>query len=506
MSANRSSPPASPTPALPPAPSLPVSLHPIVRLDAHALSDAIRCKEVSCVETMRAYLAHIDRVNGGINAIVARRPHDVLLAEAASKDAALARGEWQGWLHGMPQAPKDLAMTRDIVTTMGSPIFRDFRPAEDTLAVARMREAGAIFIGKTNTPEFGLGSHTFNPVYGATRNPYDPTKTAGGSSGGAAAALATRMLPVADGSDFGGSLRNPAAFCNVYGFRPSQGRVPHQPAPDVFVAQLGTEGPMGRSVADIARLLSIQAGHDPRDPLSFGERAAGFADVLDTGWRGTRFAWIGDWNGYLASEPGVLALCEQGLDTLRAIGGEIDVALPDFAPERIWRIWLAHRHWLAGGNLLAHYRDPERRAQLKPEAIFEVEGLFALTAADIHAASVERSAWYQALLAMFAQYDYLLAPTAQVFPFEIGARWPAVIAGREMDTYHRWMETVTPWTLAGCPVISVPVGFNAAGLPMGMQLIGRPRDDVGVLRVAHAYQRERDWVSERLPACLSSYA
>ncbi|WP_418230198.1 amidase [Burkholderia mayonis] len=469
-------------------------------MPAHALAAAIRRKDVSCVETMRAYLAHIERVNGDVNAIVALREPGALLAEAALKDAALARGEYAGWLHGIPQAPKDLAMTKDIVTTLGSPIFRAMRPSADALVVERMRAAGAVFVGKTNTPEFGLGSHTFNEVYGATRNPYDLSKSAGGSSGGAAAALAARMLPVADGSDFGGSLRNPAAFCNVYGFRPSQGRVPRWPSVDVFVQQLGTEGPMGRTVVDVALLLAIQAGYDRRDPLSLAEDPQRFAQSLDADLRGKRIAWVGDWNGYLAMEPGVLALCEASFDALRAIGCDVDAALPSFSPERIWQTWLVHRHLLSGGNLLMHYRDPSRRALLKPEATYEVEGLFKLGASDVYDASAARSAWYQALTAFFERYDYIAAPTAQVFPFDVGLRWPQAIAGRTMDTYHRWMETVVPWTLAGCPAISVPVGFNEAGLPMGMQLIGRPRDDFAVLQLARAYEKEQDWVNARRPA------
>lgn len=482
----------------PRSPSMPFD--PIVDMPAHTLAEAIRRKDVSCVETMRAYLAHIERVNADVNAIVALREPDALLAEAAQKDAALARGEYAGWLHGMPQAPKDLAMTKGIVTTLGSPIFRTMTPSVDAIVVERMRAAGAVFIGKTNTPEFGLGSHTFNEVYGVTRNPYDLSKSAGGSSGGAAAALAARMLPVADGSDFGGSLRNPAAFCNVYGFRPSQGRVPRWPSVDVFVQQLGTEGPMGRTVADVAQLLAIQAGYDRRDPLSLAEDPRRFTQSLDADMRGKRIAWVGDWNGYLAMEAGVLELCESSLDTLRAIGCDIDAALPAFPAERIWRSWLAHRHLLSGGNLLMHYRQPSRRALLKPEAIYEAQGLFALGAADVYEASAARSAWYQALIAFFERFDYIAAPSAQVFAFDVELRWPQAIAGRAMDTYHRWMETVVPWTLAGCPVISVPVGFNAAGLPMGMQLIGRPRDDFAVLQLARAYEKERDWVSARPPA------
>lgn len=483
--------------------STPASLDPIVRMPAHELAAAIKRKDVSCVETMRAYLDHIERVNGRVNAIVALRERGTLLDEAAGKDDALARGAYEGWLHGIPQAPKDLALTKGIVTTMGSPIFRTMMPSTDSLSIARMRAAGAVFIGKTNTPEFGLGSHTFNEVYGATCNPYDLSKSAGGSSGGTAAALAARMLPVADGSDFGGSLRNPAAFCNVYGFRPSQGRVPRWPSLDVFIAQLGTEGPMGRTVTDVAQLLAIQAGYDPHEPLSLGDDPARFAQALDADLRGKRIAWVGDWNGYLATEPGVLALCEASFDALRAIGCDVDAALPEFKPERIWQIWLAHRHLLSGGGLLMHYREPSRRALLKPEAIYEIEGMLELSAADVYQASTERSAWYQALMTFFDRYDYIVAPTAQVFPFDVTARWPQAIAGRAMDTYHRWMETVVPWTLAGCPVMNVPVGFNAEGLPMGMQVIGRPRDDFGVLQLARAYEKERDWVGSHLPAVLN---
>ncbi|WP_179402063.1 amidase [Burkholderia guangdongensis] len=482
-----------------------VPIDPIVRLSAGELASAIRRKEVSCVDTMSAYLDHIARVNGAVNAIVALRERDALLAEAAERDAELARGEYRGWLHGIPQAPKDLAMTKGLRTTFGSPIFRDNVPDVDSLVVARMRAAGAIFVGKTNSPEFGLGSHTFNEVYGVTRNPYDLTKTAGGSSGGSAAALAARLLPVADGSDFGGSLRNPAAFCNVYGMRPSQGRVPRWPSADVFVQQFGIEGPMGRTVSDVAQLLAIQAGFDARDPLGLDDDPAVFAQPLDVDLRGKRVAWVGDWNGYLATEPGVLSLIESsGLATLREIGCDVDAALPAFAPERIWQIWLAHRHLAAGGGLLAHYRDPARRALLKPEAIYEVEGLLAMSGPDVFDGSVERSAWYHALSSFFERYDFIVAPTAQVFPFDADARWPKEIAGRAMDTYHRWMETVVPWTLAGCPVVNVPVGFNDAGLPMGMQLIGRPRADLAVLQLAHGYEKARDWVGTRLPGWVAA--
>lgn len=477
-------------------------MNPLIAMAADDLARTIHTRDASCREVMLAYLDHIERFNPPVNAIVALRERDVLLAEADAKDAALARGHCDGWLHGIPQAPKDLAQVSGMITTLGSPIFRDNVPDADAIAIARMRAAGAIFIGRTNTPEFGLGSHTFNEVYGATRNPYDLNRTAGGSSGGAAAALAMRLLPVADGSDFGGSLRNPAAFCNVYGMRPSLGRVPAGPAPERFIQQLGCEGPMGRTVKDVALLLAIQAGYDARAPLSLAEDPAVFTHALDADMKGRRIGWLGDWRGYLPVEAGIAALCERALDAMRTIGCDVEELAPPFAPERLWQTWLVHRHLLVGGNLHALYQDEARRALLKPEAVWEVEGMLALSAADVYAASVERSRWYDALLGVFERFDYIAVPTAQVFPFEVGSRWPKTIAGVPMDTYHRWMETVCPWTLSGCPVINVPVGFNEAGLPMGMQLIGRPRGDLSVLQLARAYERECDWVNATLPPAL----
>lgn len=488
---------------MPPAtPAAPASLNPIVAMPAHALSDAIRRRELSCVEVMRAYLAHIDRVNPKINAIVARRDSDALLRDAAERDAQLDAGQWLGWMHGMPQAPKDLTAVRDMVTSMGSLVYKDLVTPHDSIIVERMRASGAIFIGRSNVPEFGLGSHTYNRVYGTTGNPYDPTKTAGGSSGGAAAALAARMLPVADGSDFGGSLRNPAAFCNVYGMRPSAGRVPFGPAPEVFLKQLSYEGPMGRTPRDVALLMSVMAGHDKRSPLSLRDDPAQFAAPLDADLRGKRIGWLGDWNGYLAMEPGILDLCSQALAALGAVGCDVvDYQVP-FAGDRLWRIWLAHRHLMVGGQFHALVENPETRKLVKPALIWEVEGLEGMTARQVYQATEERSAWYQTVLRMFDEVDFLAVPSAQVFPFDATLDWPKQIAGRPMDTYHRWMETVTPWTLAGCPVISVPVGFNAQGLPMGMQLVGPPQADRDVLCLAHAYEQASDWVHARQPEAL----
>ncbi|WP_342066066.1 amidase [Achromobacter kerstersii] len=492
---------------MPPAtPADSTRLNPIVAMPAHALSDAIRRRELSCVEVMGAYLAHIDHVNPKLNAIVARRDADALLREAAERDAQLDAGQWLGWMHGMPQAPKDLTAVRGMVTSMGSPVYQDQVTPHDSIMIERVRASGAIFIGRTNVPEFGLGSHTYNAVYGATGNPYDPTKTAGGSSGGAAAALAARLLPVADGSDFGGSLRNPAAFCNVYGMRPSAGRVPFGPSTDVFLKQLSYEGPMGRTPRDVALLLSVMAGHDKRSPLSLRDDPAQFAAPLDADMHGKRIGWLGDWDGYLPMEPGILDLCTQALGVLGSAGCKVaDYQVP-FAGDRLWRMWLAHRHLMVGGQLHALVENPETRKLVKPAVIWEVEGLDGMTARQVYQATEERSAWYQTVLRMFEDVDYLAVPSAQVFPFDVTLDWPKHIAGRPMDTYHRWMETVTPWTLAGCPVISVPVGFNAQGLPMGMQLIGPPQADVDVLRLAHAYEQASapaaDWVNTRLPDAL----
>nr|MBP6816503.1 amidase [Burkholderiaceae bacterium] len=269
----------------------------ITSLGALDLCTAIHTRQVSCTEVMRAYLARIERVNPGLNALISLKPTETLLAEARQMDELAARGQWLGWMHGMPQAIKDLAATRDIRTTYGSPLYRDFQPTEDSIIVERVRRAGAILIGKTNTPEFGLGSQSYNPVHGVTRNAYDPALCAGGSSGGAGAALAARLLPVADGSDMGGSLRNPAAYNNVFGFRPSAGRVPKYPVPEAFIEQLGVEGPMGRSVPDLARLLATQAGPDPRAPLSRSDDPAVFALPLDAPMRGLRVGWLGDLEG-----------------------------------------------------------------------------------------------------------------------------------------------------------------------------------------------------------------
>lgn len=453
------------------------------------LAQAIQRKEVSCREVMTAYLAQIDRLNPKVNAIVSLQAREGLLQQAAERDAQLARGERLGWMHGFPQAPKDLANTAGIVTTLGSTILKANVPKTDAIVVERMRRAGAVFVGKTNTPEFGLGSHTYNAVFGTTGNAFDPTRSAGGSSGGAAVALALHLLPVADGSDMMGSLRNPAGWNNVFGFRPSYGRVPFGPAPEVFVQQLGYEGPMGRTVADVAMLLSVQAGFDARLPLSIDQDPAQFAQPLARDFKGARIGWLGDFDGYLPMEPGVMETCRAALKHFEAIGCTVEAAKPDFPMERLWQTWLVMRGFLVAGIAGGLYANPALRAQMKPEAVWEIENGLKLSAADVWKASVDRSAWYQALAKLYERFDYLVLPSAQMFPFDAKLDWPKAIAGKSMDTYHRWMEVVIGGTLAGVPVLCVPAGFGPGGLPIGLQVMGRAQADLAVLQVGHAYEQ-----------------
>ncbi len=441
---------------------------------------------------MIAYLDHIDAMNPLVNAIVSRRERAPLLEEAEIADRELAVGRSRGWMHGFPQAIKDLSDAEGLPTIQGSPLLVGQIAAEDSLMTERMRAAGAIIIGKTNTPEFGLGSQSYNPVFGATRNAFDPSLTAGGSSGGAAAALAMRMLPVADGSDMMGSLRNPAAFNHVIGFRPSFGRVPGLAA-DPFGQQLATNGPMGRTVEDVARLLDTQSGFDSRVPLSLGEPlvsdGVGISPALERDVRGVKIGWMGDWQGHLAMESGLLALCEAALTRFIRVGCDVEEVDLPLDPEALWESWTTLRHWAVAGNLGAHYANTDNRAQLKPEARWEVEHGLRLSAQDIHVANVQRGDAYRAWNALFERCDYLIMPSAQVFPFDVETHWPREIAGRTMDTYHRWMEVVIPASMLGAPVINLPTALSDNGLPMGFQLIGKPRDDWGVLQLARAFEK-----------------
>jgi amidase len=463
-------------------------------LSASDLARMIAARQVAPSEVMAAHLDRIQAVNGAVNAVISLRDREVLMAEARAADDA----EPRGWLHGLPLAVKDLCATAGLRTTFGSPLFADFIPAKDDLLAARMRAAGAIFIGKTNTPEWGHGSHSFNPVFGATRNPYDLTRSAGGSSGGAGAALAARMVPVADGSDMMGSLRNPAAFCNIYGFRPSWGLVPADAEGDTHLATLATEGPMGRTVEDVARLLAVQAGENPEVP--FGRPAEDYVAGLDRDIRGLRIGWLGDWGGAYTMEPGILELCEAALRQFEEMGAVVEPLPPPFPAEKLWQAWTTLRAMLNAGGFRAIWQDPDKRAQLKPETLWEIGQGMGLSAEAVYEASVIRSRWYAHAARLFTRFDVVVLPTAQVWPFPVEWRWPQSINGKPMDTYHRWMEVVIPISLIGLPALSVPVGFGAQGLPMGMQIAGPVGADARVLAVGQAWHRATGWPQKRPPA------
>ena len=466
----------------------------IPAMAAWELSAAIHARQLSCREVMQATLAQIARANPAHNAIVSLQDEEGLLQQADARDAQLARGESMGWMHGMPQAVKDLANVAGLPTTMGSPLMRHFVAKEDGLMASRMKAAGCIVIGKTNTPEFGLGSHTFNEVFGTTRNAYDSTKSAGGSSGGAAVALATRMLPVADGSDFMGSLRNPAAWANIFGLRPSQGRVPSWPAQDVWTSQLGTEGPMARTVKDLALLLDTQAGFDQRAPLSIADKCHSAGTLGDFYPKSCRIGWLGDLNGYLQTEPGILDCCEDGLRRLEALGCAVAPTTLGTSPHAVWQAWLVWRRALVASRIAPFLLQAGNRSQIKPEALWEHDQAASLTGTQFLAASAQRSSYYQQMLTLLEQHEVLALPCTQVWPFDASLRWPTHINGVEMDTYHRWMEVVIYATFAGLPCISVPVGFRN-GLPCGLQLIGQPRGEAALLQLAHAYeQTAQDWL------------
>ena len=462
---------------------------------ASDLSRMIAAKHLAPSEVMADHLHQIAACNPALNAVVSLRDADALLHEAKLADDAPR----QGWLHGLPLAVKDLCATKGLRTTWGSPLFAEFVPDADDLLAARMRAAGAIFIGKTNTPEWGHGSHSFNPVFGVTRNPYDLSRTAGGSSGGAAAGLAARLLPVADGSDMMGSLRNPAAFCNVYGFRPSWGLVPGDAEGDTFLATLATEGPMGRTVEDVANLLQVQAGPNPDVP--FPQPAQDYVSGLErASLTGKRIAWAADWGGAYQTEPGILDLCEAALQVFTDQGAHVEPIAPPFPAEKLWQAWTTLRAMLNAGRMKPLYDAPAKRAQLKPETLWEIEQGQNLSAQAVFEASVIRSRYYAHMARLFRTYDALVLPSAQVWPFPVEWRWPHSINGTTMDTYHRWMEVVIPISLIGLPALSVPVGFGANGLPMGMQIAGPVGADADILAMGQAYHSATDWPGKFPPA------
>ncbi|MBG09575.1 MAG: amidase [Gammaproteobacteria bacterium] len=459
----------------------------ITAMTALQLSVAIKAKSVSCQEVMQAYLAHITRHNPVYNAIVSMPAEETLMAQAQKADDALARGEYQGWMHGMPHAVKDLQPVAGLRFTSGSPMFADRVAEEDSAMAAKLRAAGAIFIGKTNVPEFGLGSQSYNQVFGPTASAWNPDLTSGGSSGGAASGLGTHMLPVADGSDMMGSLRNPGAFNNVIGFRPSVNvmtGIESEPRP------LSTSGPMGRNTADTAALLNTIAER----PLAGELRALDLDSV--------KLAWMGDLDGYLAMEEGVVNLCEDSLNLLGSVGAVVDAATPSFTLSDLWLCWTTLRH---GGraSMRRYWEDTNTRKMLKPELAYEIKESFSITEEDTANANRIRHAWYRELDRLFNQYDFLVLPTAQVFPYDKNLSWPRQIAGRNMDTYHRWMEVVIYGSLGGLPIVNVPVGFDSQRRPMGMQVMGRYGEDKKVLEFALAYEGLTDFL-ERRPELVSA--
>lgn len=468
--------------ALPPGLPAPCA---ITAQDGTALAEAIARRELSSREVVSAFLDRIDALNPTFNAIVSLRGWDDILRDADAADARLAAGERPGLLHGLPIAIKDLMPTRDLRTTFGSPLFRDFIPDEDGLAAARIRAAGAVIVGKTNTPEFGLGSHTFNPVFGVTGNAFDPALSAGGSSGGAAVAVATRMLPLADGSDMGGSLRNPAAWNNVLGLRPTAGRVPSLASDDLFTLPLATDGPMARTARDLARLLDVMAGPHPGVPLSLPTPSQPFCD-LQPGEPGLRIGWLGDLGGHLAFEDGLLQSGEAALLRFEAIGHHVRPYHLDTDLEAVWRAFVVLRqHAIATRyrDLLAH----PKAVEMKPEMRWEIEEGLNLELDDLRFANAERSRWRQRLDRAFAEVDLLVLPTTTVWPFPSDIRWPGQIGDRPMDSYHRWMEVVVGGTLAGLPVLALPAAV-CNGLPAGVQVVGRAGSEANLLALMAAYE------------------
>jgi amidase len=440
----------------------------------------IRRREVSAVEVMRAHLARIDRVNPRVNAIVTLVAERAL-ADAARADAAIARGESLGVLHGLPVAHKDLVDTAGIRTTRGSRIFADHVPTGDATIVTRMRAAGAITCGKTNTPEFGAGSQTFNEVFGPTRNPYDLTRTCGGSSGGAAVALACGMVPIADGSDAGGSLRNPAAYCNVVGFRPSPGRVPGTAGSWSPIAVLG---PMARTVADAALLLSVLAGPDERSPLSLADETGRFRGSLTRDLSGLRVAWWRDLGG-LPFEPEIREVVDATKKVFQDLGCRVEQDEPDFAGvgEAVPILRFAANHAAYAPRVREH---PE---WVKDTIQFEVREAERLTAADVGRAMARQTRMYDDARQFFTRHDVFVLPVTQVSPFPVDQPYPTRIGDTPMPTYIDWMRACWYVTFMGCPAISVPAGFTRAGLPVGLQIVGRHRDDLTVLQVAHAFEQ-----------------
>jgi len=458
---------------------------------ATALAAMLRKTKLSAREVLEAHLKQIEQVNPKVNAIVTLVA-DQARAKARLCDDAAARGRFLGPLHGLPVAHKDLADTKGIRTTYGSPIFKDHVPTADALMIHRIREAGAVTLGKTNTPEFGAGSQTFNPVFGATKNPHDLTKTCGGSSGGAAVALACGMVPIADGSDMGGSLRNPASFCGIVGFRTSPGRVPRVPNNSAW-SSISVVGPMARSVADCAFFLSAMAGPDERDPLSIHEDGARFARPLQRDFKGVRVAWFKDLGG-VPFDRRVREVVDARRKTFESLGCIVEQAEPDFAgADEAFRVLRALNFYQQHAAKVAQHR-----ALIKATVLEEVDRGAKLTAAEITKADTARSALYQRVGEFFSKYEFFILPVTQVPAFDVNQPYVSEIDGRKLGNYIDWMRSCYYISVLNNPAISVPGGFTSEGSPVGVQIVGRHNDDWGVLQIAHAFEQAA--AVRRIPA------
>ena len=444
---------------------------------------AIRAKKLSAREVMQAHLKQIARVNPQVNAIVTLVPEDVLLAQASAADDALAKGESLSPLHGLPVAVKDLHETAGIRTTYGSPLHKDNIPDFDCRIVQREKAAGAIVLGKTNVPEFGLGSQTFNKVFGPTQNPYDLTKTCGGSTGGGATALACGMTPLADGSDMGGSLRNPPNFCNVVGLRPSPGRVSNVPTSMGWFT-LAVGGPVARNVTDCALFLSVLAGFDHHSPISIDQPGAQFAQPLDQrSFKGVRVAMFRDMG--LPWEPEVKTAIHSQRKVFESLGCTVIDAEPDFTDANEY--FLALRHWsneLAFGDILSTQGD-----QLNEYIHWHVAEARKLTGPYLARLEAKRTALYQRLCNFKGEFDFFVLPVNQVLPFDVNTHFPTELAGVQLENYIAWMKSAYYISVCGNPAISVPCAFSKSGLPIGMQIVGRHHDDWGVLQLAYAFEQ-----------------
>lgn len=455
----------------------------IIEMAATEMTAAMQTGSLSVQEVLQAHIDRIEAVNPEVNAVVAL-DLEAATDQAREMDRTFRSDGVKGALYGLPTAHKDLLPTRGIRTTRGSRVYQDWMPETDHLVVERMKSADAITLGKTNVPEFGLGSHTFNDVYGMTRNPYDLTKSAGGSSGGAAAALAARMLPIADGSDVGGSLRNPTSFCNVVGLRPTPGRVASWPDAAAW-GRLSVNGPMARNVEDAALLLSVLAGPDPRSPMSLETPGEVFRGDYDTAVSSRRVAFSADLNGLVPVEQPVREVLQSAVEVIEELGHRTQPAAPDLsAADHVFSVL---RAWQLDYTLREVLDD--HREELKDDAVWNIEIGAQLTGRDIGLAEVEQTRIHHLMREFFQHYDFLVTPVSQAAPFDIDLTYPTEVAGVPMDNYLEWMRLPSLISVTGCPAISVPVGFTPEGLPVGVQIIAPPRAERELLEFAHTVEQ-----------------